>query len=168
MRKSKKGFTLVELVVTVTLMAIVASSAVTLFTDIAKTNKENSYLQVAETCYNICQMYLLEVNSGFSVSTEVKQDDLKLRLNYPIANGGFNLYLSSQMYNENITQTVPNASSNTGLHVYFYKETLDGKTTWVCPKIYYITADSEDFAYQATPNGTSKIVLKKSVVLPLK
>lgn len=154
LRKSKKGFTLVELVVTIALMAIVASSAASLFSNIAETTKDNSYIQVAESCYNVCQMYVLEINSGFSTSSAVNESDLKFRLRYKIANGGFVYWNDEAAFSENFAE--PAHDANPGLHLFFYKDTIENKTVWICPAVYYITEDREGVVYYANASGGGK------------
>ena len=157
LRKSKKGFTLVELVVTIALMAIVASSAVSLFSNIAETAKDNSYIQVAESCYNVCQMYVLEINSGFSTSSMETDSDLKLRLRYKIANGGYVCFNNEDDFSKRFDED--KLDPNPGLHLIFYKDS--DENAWVCHAVYYITEDREGVAYYANKEGA----IKKSLSL---
>ena len=145
---------MVELVVTIALMAIVASSAVSLFSNIAETTKDNSYIQVAESCYNVCQMYVLEINSGFSTSSAVNESDLKFRLRFKIANGGFVYWNDKASFSENFDED--NLDTNLGLHLFFYKDTIENKTVWICPAVYYITEDREGVVYYADEKGGRK------------
>ncbi len=145
--RSRKGFTLIELVVVIALMAILTASAVELGQGIAKSSKNKAYLNVAQTSYNVCQIYMSELNSGFGNTNTITVSQ-------------FNNRISRQYVVRSISaKEAPQPNSSAGVYIDYSYSFDDIKNKYVhkVDHVWYIDKSDSDMVFESGIDGNFKV-----------
>ncbi len=135
--KNNKGFTLVELVVTIAIIAILATTVTLSVSAVVKSNKKKVQQAEVESAYATCSAVFTELNSGFStISLDQLDNILEQRI-------GSNVVLVKKLDSSNKADTytqsnIQNVSD--GYYIYYkYGElTKEGGNQYYIDTLYYI------------------------------
>lgn len=152
--KNSKGFTMVELVVTIAIIAILATTVSLSVSAVVKSSKKKSQQAEVESAYATCGAVFTELNSGFStISLDQLDNVLEQRI-------GSNIVLVKRLDNSNKnadTFTQDNIQNvKDGYYIYYrYGEiTKEGGNQYYIDTLYYIVeGDIWKFALTSNKAG---------------
>ncbi|NCA67036.1 MAG: type II secretion system protein [Clostridia bacterium] len=122
--RNKLGFTLVELIVVILIMAILAAGATVSFVSVLKNNRIKAEKAELETAFSTCQTFMVEVNGSFSTIT-----------NPTITHFASRVTMSRAVVDVGSVTSPPNYLSPEGVYIKCIK---DANNKYIVPEIWYV------------------------------